>query len=468
MAMSVGTNSLMYRMLSTINRLETERATTMARLSTGNRINQASDDPAGLIALNSMNAELAAINAALDNGQRSQSMLNVADSTLTEVSALTAEIERLAVAAQGSTVTTEEKAAYQAQIDSSVDAIDRLINQAEFNGEKIFNGENRIRAVTDSQTSIKDVNVYSRDPSQTSDLTLNISVTAAAAYAYQASATAGSSVTLSAETVIQVTGKLGTATITLANGSTSAAVRSAINAQKQVTGVSAIVGTGTTKKLIFASTEKGSDAFVSVSKISGADNVVNCNKTSGTDATVTVNGETANADGTEVFYNGNGVSMSFNLAVDTVATHTITVNGGGATFQLGTDTTTRAALGLAGVNAQELGRSDLGYLTSMKSGGSNCLTATSSKATQIAREANNQVATAAARIGSFNKYQVGSTISALTAAKEGLTDAADAIGKTDYALETAALDRQNVLMNAAVSMLSVASAQQANVLALLQ
>jgi len=151
-----------------------------------------------------------------------------------------------------------------------------------------------------------------------------------------------------------------------------------------------------------------------------------------------------------------------------VATHTITVNGGGAVFQLGTDSTTRAGLGLGGIGQYELGRSDLGYLKDMKSGGSNALNVSGNNAVQIARQANTQVAKAAARVGSFNKYQVGSTINALTAAKEGMTNAADLIGKTDYALETAALDRQNVLMNAAISMLSMASSQQANVLALLQ
>ena len=215
----------------------------------------------------------------------------------------------------------------------------------------------------------------------------------------------------------------------------------------------------------------GAVRVTSVSVISGDVQMVengNFTKVSGSDATVTVNGETANADGTEVSYNGNGVSMSFNLAANTVATHTITVQGGGAVFQLGTDTTTRAALGIGHVNSFELGRSDIGYLTSMKSGGSNSLTATSTNAIDIARTANNKVALAAARIGSFNKYAVGSSINSLNAAKEGLTAAASFIGDTDYAVETAALERQNVLLNAAVSMLGIASSQQQNVLALLR
>ena len=82
-------------LLRALNRLTTEQDTTMTRLATGKRINQASDDPAGLIALNTMNAEMAAINAALESNYRTQSMLDVADSTLTEVSSLVSEIEGL-------------------------------------------------------------------------------------------------------------------------------------------------------------------------------------------------------------------------------------------------------------------------------------------------------------------------------------------------------------------------------------
>jgi len=466
--MTVGLNSDMFRILSQMSRLQAEQQVTMARLATGNRINRASDDPAGLIALNSLNAEKAAVDAAIAGNQRSQSMLNVADSTLTEVSSLMAEIEDLTLQAQGSTVTAEEKAAYQAQIDNAIDTIDRLVNQAEFNGKKIFNGENRINAYTADSTEVKDIRVYSRDPNVTGTLALTVNVTAAADYAYTDSAN-GFDLNngLSATTVIQVTGKLGTATITMSTLA-SAAIKSAINAQKDITGVSALAGDS--DNLVFSSTEKGSDSFVTVSVISGDATMLtdgNFSKVSGSDAQVTVNGADADATGTKVFYNGSGVSLSFTLDDDTPGAHTITVDGGGAEFKLGTDSSTSAAIGLAYANTFELGRADLGYLSSLKSGGANAMTVEDSDAVEIAREASNQVASIAARIGSFNKYAVGSSITALQAQQEGLVQAIDPIQNTDYATETANLQRQQILMNAAVSALSLASSQQANVLALL-
>jgi flagellin len=470
MSMTIGSNSGLYQLLSVMSSLEAERAVTMARLSTGQRINHGSDDPAGLIALNSLKSELASVDAAIDVGERSQSFLNVADSTLMEVGKLTAEIEGLVLAGQDSTVTTEEKAAYQAQIDANIDAIDRLVNNADFNGRKIFNGENRINATTNHANAVKDVNVYSRNPNATGSVSLSVDVTAAAAYAYSNSSTGYDLATaLADEAVIQVTGKLGTAVITLTSGSNSAAIRAAINAESDSTGVSAFAGTG--GKLTYMSTEKGSEAFVTVSVLSGPQAMVDngaTTKVSGSDAAVTVNGQSTSASGTEVFYNGNGVSLGFTLADDTPGSHTITVVGGGATFTLGADLHSRSAIGLGGINTYELGRADLGYLSSLKSGGANSLTASGSEALAIAQKAGTQVAVMAGRVGSFNKYQVGSTISALNVAKEELSDAASVIGDTDYATELAKLDRQNILMKAAVSMLSMANAQATGVLDLLR
>lgn len=456
-------------MMSALNQLETESATTMARLATGKRINRASDDPAGLVALNTMNSELARVTAAIDNNRRSESMLNVADSTLTEVGKLVSDIEGLVLKASGSTVTASEKAAYQAQIDQSLDSINRLVNQSEFNGKKLFDGANRINAFTGSPTAIKDVRVYSRNPNVTGNLALTVAVDAVATHA-SATTTLGAAVgdTLATGTVLQVSGKLGTANITLASGATGTQVLAAINAQKQVTGVSAINDGG---NMSFNSTTKGSDSFVAVSALSGDTAYLagaQIAKTSGTDAQVTVNGSQAMAQGTEVFYNGNGVSLSFNLANDTVANHTITITGGGATFKLGAENGTRTSLGIGGVNTFELGRSDLGYLADLRSGGTHSLTATDSKALSISRQASNQVASSAARIGSFNKYQIGSSIRALEAAQEGVSSSISQVGDTDYAAESSNLQRQNILLNTTMSMLGMANSQQQNVLALLR
>lgn len=198
-------------------------------------------------------------------------------------------------------------------------------------------------------------------------------------------------------------------------------------------------------------------------------NAATVNKTSGSDAKVKVNNETANAVGTEVYYTGAGVSLSFNLAKNAVnAGLTVTITGGGATFQLGDSISSQVNIGLAGINAAELGRSDLGYLADLRSGGSQSLAVSGNNARAIAREASERVAAMAARVGSFNKYQIGSAIAMLEAQQEGLTNAIDPIQNADYATETANLTRQQTLMQAAIAALSLANSQQSSILALLR
>jgi flagellin-like hook-associated protein FlgL len=65
------------------------------------------------------------------------------------------------------------------------------------------------------------------------------------------------------------------------------------------------------------------------------------------------------------------------------------------------------------------------------------------------------------RIGSFQKYQIEISKNTMAAIKESLTTVKSSIADVDYAQETAALARQDVLMQSVASMLSVASQQSA-------
>jgi flagellin len=467
--MTVGTNATIFRILNSMSNLDIEQSKTMARIATGKKINRASDDPAGMVALNSLNGTLAGINAALDNNIRSQSMLDVADGALTEISSLVSEIQSLVAKGSAAGISGSEKAAYQAQIDESIDAIDRLVSNTTFNGKALFNGENRITAYCNSATYIKDLNVYRRDPNNTSTQTLAVKVTAKAAKGSSVT-TFGTGVALATDTTIQVTGKLGTAIITMSALAKGSAIIAAVNAQTSITGVSAAAQGA---MCAFKSSTTGSDAFVSIQKLEGDSNFGikgTVAKTSGADATVTVNGVVASTNGKEVFYSGGGVSLSFTLDKDDTPIATLSVSilaGGGATFQTGDSSSSRMCLGLGGLTTYELGRSDIGYLSDLKSGGSNSLFVDNNNATDIAEKATGRVSMMAGRVGAFNKYQIGSSINILNANKEGLTSTIETIGNADYATESANLTRQQTLMSAAISMLGLANSQQSNVLALL-
>ena len=78
------------------------------------------------------------------------------------------------------------------------------------------------------------------------------------------------------------------------------------------------------------------------------------------------------------------------------------------------------------------------------------------------------MATVQGRLGGFNKFQVQSSINSLNATKKGLEDARSIIGDVDYAAETAELNKQNVLLQAAISLLGLANQQSSSILSLLR
>src|SRR5215467_7598566 len=97
MAITV-TNVNSLSLLNILNKTTAAQNTTVQQLSTGFRINTGKDDPAGLIAARSLDNELASVNASITNNQRTDSMLQVADGSLTQVAGLIDEIKGLAIA----------------------------------------------------------------------------------------------------------------------------------------------------------------------------------------------------------------------------------------------------------------------------------------------------------------------------------------------------------------------------------
>lgn len=460
------TNVNTLSLLNILNGTTADQSKSLQRLSTGSRINRGADDPAGLIVVQSLSAELTGTNAALDNNQRAKSLLGTADAALTEVTSLISTIQSLAAKSSSSGgLTPSEIAANQAQIDNAISSIDRIIGTTQFNGKRLLDGSQSIRATASVPAKVSDVRVYSR-PTTTPTQSLAVNVVSVGAVA---SGTLVNNPAAVSAAQISVTGSLGTATISIAAGDTLANIASKVVAAANDTGVSATVNGSTVR---IQSRAYGSNAFVSASYISGdSDFATGVAYTKGTDAQVTVNGQSAFVDGLRVSYNASGFSGEFTLtAAGNVAggAGNIDIAGGGATFQLGTTTNTQSTIGINALFSQGLGDSVTGYLSTLKSGGTNDLTKNAGQATSIAKAALSQVATLQGRIGGFTQFQVETSINSLSAAKEALTNARSVITDVDFASETAELSRQNVLLQSAVSLLGVASQQSAQILSLLR
>jgi flagellin len=283
MALTV-TNVNTMSLINILNRTSADQSHTLDQLATGFRINKGADDPAGLIAVQSLSAELTGVEAAISNGQRAKSVVSTADGALTEVSSLLNQIESLAAKSTSSGgMSAAEISANQSQIDSAIDSIDRIVRTTTFNGKNLLDGQLSIRATASTPAKVSDVKVYSR-PSSTSNQSFAVDVVTAGTVA-SGTLTTVASTALDAGS-FTVTGALGTATISVSDTDTLAQVRDRIIAAAADTGVSASV-TGS-NELHIQSRAYGSAAFVQATYISGDTDFTNVSNTTGADAMVTV------------------------------------------------------------------------------------------------------------------------------------------------------------------------------------
>jgi flagellin len=453
-------------LLNILNRTSADQSQSLTRLSTGSRINRGADDPAGLIASRVLDTELTAVNAAITNNQRTDSMLNVAEKAINEVSGLINEIKSLAIqSANEDGISADEVAANQAQIDEALTAINRIIGSAEFNGKKLLDGSLGITTTGVDTTKLSDLRVFSRDPNAATSLTVALNTAATQANASLATTSAAS------DTSVQIQGRNGSVTINVTAGEALSSVEAKIDAATTQTGVEGVISGGA---LVLRSSDYGSSAFVRSTIISGDSTNFSAVNDSGSDAVVTVNGQATAVDGLTVNYTSNGTSLTFNLTEDyndgtVTGNESFNVeNAGGATFQLGVTANTRSTIGIDGLYASQLGSAVTGYLETLRGGAANSVVNDPNQAAKIATEAAEQIAKAQGRLGGFQKFQVKTAMAQQTAAKEGLTSALSTIRDVDYATETANLNRQNVLLQSAISLLGLANQQSSQILSLLR
>ena len=120
------------------------------------------------------------------------------------------------------------------------------------------------------------------------------------------------------------------------------------------------------------------------------------------------------------------------------------------------------------MNSVKLGGGDSGgFLSDLRGGKSASLNNDAGTALKVIKKAITDVATERGRIGAFQKFQVRPSINSLETQKGGLTKATSVIGDTDFAVATAELTRQQVLIQAGISLLGIANQQSEQILSLL-
>jgi flagellin len=108
-----------YAAQSALNRAVDSLTESSLRLATLSRINRGRDDPAGLIALEQLRAELVSLEAADSNAARAASTIDVADGGLAQVGDLLNTIQGKLVESASEGTLPEQQAANQAEIDAA-------------------------------------------------------------------------------------------------------------------------------------------------------------------------------------------------------------------------------------------------------------------------------------------------------------------------------------------------------------
>jgi flagellin len=145
----------------------------LEKLSSGLRVNRASDDAGGLAISETMRAQIRGTAQAEKNAQDAIGLLNIADSTLDQVHGILQRMRELAVqAANGTLTNTPDRAAIETEFTEIRAEIDRLTSVATFNGTSIFIGT-PITMQVGSNNSTNDQLLVTVSMSNTTSLSVN-------------------------------------------------------------------------------------------------------------------------------------------------------------------------------------------------------------------------------------------------------------------------------------------------------
>ncbi|MCK4629160.1 MAG: hypothetical protein KAT56_09155 [Sedimentisphaerales bacterium] len=464
-----------------LGRSTTEMNTTLQRLSSGLRINRGADDPAGLIASETLRSEMASISQAIENTQRASNVIATAEGSLAEVANLLVNIKELTVeAANTGALSSEEIKANQLQVNSAIDSITRIANATTFAGLHLLNGNLDYVTSGVATSAFKSLDIYSSQLGSQSYMSVKVSgiLSAQRGHLQYQTSQVNSSVTL------EVASNRGVEVFNFVSAFHVSNMVSAINAVTDAAGVCAtfINGANHASGVVFRSVDYGSDAFVSVRLLPSSsgtftvydsDGITTKQRDAGRDVQVTVNGANTIGTGQEIILNSSSLSLKTKLdsAFGAGNTSTFYITGGGAMFQLGPhiNTSEQTSLGINSVIASRLGSTDLGFLNEVATGGSYSLVGgNASGAAKIIEKAIGQISNLRGRLGSFERNTLDTNANSLRITLENVTASESAIRDADFAVETSELTRSQILVSAGTSVLALANQTPQSVLALLQ
>jgi len=140
MALSILTNNASLNAQRNLNATGKALASNFGKLSSGQRINTAGDDAAGLAISERMKSQIRSMSQAERNSNDGISLLQTAEGALNENSGILTRMRELSMQSANGTLGTSERDALQTEFGQLRDEIDRISSVTEFNGTKLLDG----------------------------------------------------------------------------------------------------------------------------------------------------------------------------------------------------------------------------------------------------------------------------------------------------------------------------------------
>lgn len=495
MALVVNTNMQALNAQRNLDATVAQLGRAMTRLSSGLRINNASDDAAGLAISTRMGAQVRGLNQAIRNANDGVALLQTADGALAEIANILTRIKELAVQSANATNSASDRASLDDEVSALISEVTRIATQTKFGSLALLDGSYTAafqvgaevgQTVAVSVASFKASALTAAVASQ--DLTLTAAVDAVG------DPDADSFTGVDSSTALQVSGPGGVAFIrqTTASDDTASYIEGAASAIALARAINeSTSSTGVSASVTEASYTLGG-TFANAIDIDGSTHQLTVN---GQQVTVDLNGAdaatrmqqlvdavNAQVSGVAAEVSGGAVVLTAadgrNISVSATGTGANTV--GGELFAFTTAVTAESVVARGGVALTAGGDITTTFSAPDSVGGDGLTAATStalstlSVSTVAASNTAMLVSDSLLDIVSTQRGELGalqnrlaSTVANLSVVSEKLSDARSRILDADFAAETAALVRAQILQQAGISVLAQANQSPQAALALL-
>ena len=140
MGLRINTNPASLNAQRNLKGTRTSLNQSLARLSSGERINRAGDDAAGLAISENLKAQIRGLNQAERNAEDGISLVQIAEGALAEVSQILIRLRELGVQAASDTIGPTERKFLNVEFEQLLEEVDRITNSTEFNSVPLLNG----------------------------------------------------------------------------------------------------------------------------------------------------------------------------------------------------------------------------------------------------------------------------------------------------------------------------------------